>query len=282
MHTVHGMAALRRHLAQQRRRDQPIILVPTMGGLHAGHLALVERARALQGCVVLSLFVNPTQFGPDEDLATYPRAPEADHDRCEQAGVDVLFAPSVQEMYPRQDTGQAVVRVPDLETLYCGHFRPVHFCGVSTVVSKLFHIVWPDHAVFGEKDYQQLLVIRRLVAELHFPIAIHGVATVREADGLALSSRNAYLTDEERRRAPTLYAVLSEVAAAWDQGNHDYQALQDDGLRRLRAAGLRPEYLAVADAQTLGPPDPQQGRVVLAAAWLGKARLIDNIPPAAI
>lgn len=282
MRTVRAIAALRKHLAPLRRGRRPIILVPTMGGLHAGHLALVEHARTLRGCVVLSLFVNPSQFGPDEDLAAYPRSPEADRARCEQAGVDVLFAPSVQEMYPRQDPGQTVVRVPDLETLYCGRLRPVHFCGVSTVVSKLFHIVWPEHAVFGEKDYQQLLVIRRMAAELHFPVAIHGVATVREADGLALSSRNAYLTAGERRRAPALYAVLCEVAAAWDRGRHDCQALQADGLERLRRAGLRPEYLAVADAQTLGPPDPERARVVLAAAWLGKARLIDNIPPPAI
>ena len=196
-----------------------------------------------------------------------------------EQGADIVFAPDQEEMYRQGGAQGCEVLVPDLEALYCGHFRPGHFRGVATVVSKLFHIVWPSHAVFGEKDYQQLVLIRRLTAELDFPIVIEGVPTVRESDGLAMSSRNRYLSPAERRQAPLLHATLRELGDAVRRGEEDLAAAQAQGMERLREAGFRPEYLAVADAQSLGPVERGRECVVLAAAWLGRARLIDNCLP---
>ena len=271
--------ALRAALQRMQRDGEVLALVPTMGGLHAGHLALVQQAKALQARVVVSIFVNPVQFAPGEDFASYPRTCEADCAALQEAGTDVVFTPSQEDMYPCQSAGHTEVVIADLETIYCGRFRPGHFRGVAMVLSKLFHIVSPQHAVFGEKDYQQLVLIRRMVRDLHFPISVHGVPTVRETDGLAMSSRNRYLSAHERSKAPMLYTTLCDVATAWDQGETDREHLQAAALSGLRKAGFAPQYLAIAHGDTLAEPVPGEPRVVLAAARLGRTRLIDNIPP---
>lgn len=267
------VAELRRSLAAWRRAGEAVALVPTMGALHAGHLALVSRARTVAHRVVASVFVNPTQFGPGEDLSRYPRDPAGDRRKLAEAGCDLVFMPTVAEMYPdgfavRVDPG------PLAETLE-GRSRPGHFAGVATVVAKLLLQAAPDVAVFGEKDYQQLLVIRRIARDLDIPVRIEGVATVREGDGLALSSRNAYLTPDERARAPMLHRTLREVARRVRGGDDTASAW---GLRTLLDAGFaKVDYLEVRDAETLEPPRPGAPARVLAAAWLGRTRLIDNI-----
>ncbi|HET7306502.1 MAG TPA: pantoate--beta-alanine ligase [Gammaproteobacteria bacterium] len=277
MMKVEQVAPLRAAVAEWRAAGERVALVPTMGNLHAGHMALVARARELADRVVVSIFVNPLQFGPSEDLAAYPRTPEADRARLTKAGVDVLFAPDVDVMYP-QGEALATVHVAGLEDILCGASRPGHFSGVATVVAKLFNMVAPDVAVFGNKDYQQLAVIRRMVADLAFPIEIVGVATVREPDGLAMSSRNRYLGQDERSRAPTLYQTLNEAAECISVGGRDFAALEASASQALQAAGFNPDYVAVRDPETLAAPDASSHRfVVLAAAWLGRARLIDNV-----
>ncbi|MGH8456299.1 MAG: pantoate--beta-alanine ligase, partial [Stenotrophobium sp.] len=227
--------------------------------------------------VVSSVFVNPLQFGPNEDFGRYPRTLEQDRAALAAAGADLLFAPTAQEVYPRGMEGLARVSVPDVAGILCGHFRPGHFDGVATVVSILFNLVQPDLALFGEKDYQQLFIIRRMVADLHMPIEVIGVATEREPDGLALSSRNQYLGADERRVAPELYAVLGEVADKLKSGRRDFSALCYAGIKRLEASQFRPQYLEVR-APDLGEPRREsRDFVILAAAYLGKTRLIDNI-----
>ena len=263
-----------------RRTGQSIALVPTMGALHEGHLTLIRCAAQSCARVIVSIFVNPLQFGPNEDLAAYPRREAADVAAAAQAGAQLVYAPAVTEMYA---PGHATtVHVGGLTEGLCGPHRPGHFDGVATVVAKLLLQTLPDAAYFGEKDYQQLLVIRRLVRDLDIPVRIEGVPTVREADGLALSSRNAYLSAEQRRVAPVLAATLGEMARrlASDPGTVA-QALTD-GTARLRAAGFGPiDYLAVCDAETLAPLDQVKGPArILAAARLGGTRLIDNIPVA--
>ncbi len=258
-------------------RGDGIAFVPTMGNLHAGHLALVARARELAPRVVVSIYVNPLQFGPQEDFAAYPRTLEEDRARLAEAGADLVFAPRDAVMYPRPLSETTRVHVPGLSEILCGAHRPGHFDGVATVVARLFNLVRPDHAVFGEKDYQQLLVIRRMVDDLAIPVRIHGVPTVREPDGLAMSSRNQYLTPEERARAPALYRALRAAAEALARGSEDYGRLESQGRVALEAAGFRVDYFTVRDADDLGPPAPGRPRVVLAAARLGRARLIDNL-----
>jgi len=227
--------------------------------------------------VVVSIFVNPMQFGPREDLAAYPRTPEQDRALLEGAGADLLFLPAVAEVYPRPPAEQTRVEVPGLSDLLCGAARPGHFVGVATVVCKLFNMVQPQVALFGEKDFQQLLVIRRMVEDLALPVAIQGVPTSREADGLARSSRNGYLTLEERALAPRLYATLQWVAAELRAGV-DSSEIVAAALRQLSEAGFRPDYLEVRRAADLAPPGPgDRDLVILAAAWLGRARLIDNL-----
>lgn len=277
METVTALAALRGAVARFRAAGERVALVPTMGNLHRGHLALVARARAEARRVVVTVFVNPTQFGPGEDFTAYPRTPEADAGLLAAAGCDVLFLPPVAEVYPDGEAGATRVEVPGLSTILCGAFRPGHFAGVTSVVARLFHMVGPDVAVFGDKDYQQLTIIRRMVRDLHMPIRIIGLPTVREPDGLALSSRNQYLTPAERGVAPRLAAVLGEVAAALAAGRRDFAALEADAAAALSAAGFRPDYVAIRRAADLGEPAAgDAGLVVLAAAWLGRARLIDN------
>lgn len=268
------IADLRRRVAAWRAAGETVALVPTMGALHAGHLALVARARELARRVVASVFVNPTQFGPHEDLARYPRDPAGDRRKLAEAGCDLAFMPMVAEMYPegfvaRVDPG------PLAETLE-GKFRPGHFAGVATVVAKLLLQALPDVAVFGEKDYQQLLVIRRVARDLDIPVRIEGVPTVREGDGLALSSRNAYLTADERAHAPLLHRTLCDTARRYAG---DAVAAAEAGVRALLEGGFaKVDYLEVRDAATLEMPHAGMPTRVLAAAWLGRTRLIDNVP----
>ncbi len=275
---VSSIADLRSHLAAWRKQGQSVALVPTMGNLHAGHLRLVEEAKRRAARVVVSLFVNPLQFGPKEDYARYPRTPEEDRRKLAELGVDLLFSPPVEEMYPHGLEASAYVEVPGLSEILCGAFRPGHFCGVATVVAKLFNLVQPEVAVFGEKDYQQLVLIRRMVEDLNFPIAIVSVPTVREPDGLAMSSRNLYLAAKERLKAPCLYQVLCEAKELILAGERDFAALSGRQMRTLEQAGFRPEYFAIRRAGDLAEPNPDDRPLrVLAAAWLGQTRLIDNV-----
>ena len=269
---------LRALVLEWRRNAERIAFVPTMGNLHAGHGSLVSRARALADRVIVSVFVNPLQFGPNEDFAAYPRTPDDDRALLESLRVDVLFAPGVDDIYPRGQATTARVHVPGLEDILCGAFRPGHFMGVATVVAKLLNLVQPDVALFGEKDYQQLMVIRRTVIDLCMPIEIAGVPTTREADGLAMSSRNRYLSAEERSKASAIYAELNKAQSAIEAGDRDFASLQDAGMRALREAGFRPDYFEVRDAATLEPPSADSSElVVLTAARIGRARLIDNV-----
>ncbi|MAT66540.1 MAG: pantoate--beta-alanine ligase [Gammaproteobacteria bacterium] len=278
MKTVNTVEALREQVRAWRGAGERIGFVPTMGNLHAGHLSLVEQARRGADRVVVSVFVNPMQFGPNEDYDSYPRTLDADRARLEAAGVDLLFAPPVEEVYPAPLAEMTRVEVPELSAILCGRSRPGFFAGVATVVTKLFNMVQPDLAVFGEKDYQQLIVIRRLVRDLSLPILIEGVPTLREPDGLAMSSRNAYLTPAERRVAPQLHHALERLAAALRAGDRDFPALEQLGLQQLELAGFRPDYVSIRRAADLSLPGRDDAElVVLAAAWLGRARLIDNL-----
>jgi pantoate--beta-alanine ligase len=278
MRPIDDIDELHAALASWRRAGNTVALVPTMGNLHAGHLALARRAGALASRTVVSIFVNPMQFVAGEDLDRYPRTPEADQRMLAEAGVDVAFMPTVDQMYPNGYADTTRVHVPVLESIYCGEFRPGHFTGVATVVAKLFNLVQPDYAVFGDKDFQQLLLVRRMAGDLRFPIEIIGVPTVRDADGLALSSRNNYLSAEERRRAPRLYGILSALAAKLEAGRTDYPALQAEAVSELSAAGFKPQYVAVCRAEDLQPPkSADRELVILAAAWLGNTRLIDHV-----
>jgi pantoate--beta-alanine ligase len=278
MNIVRTVRELRAAVAHARSEDKRIGFVPTMGNLHDGHAALVEKASQRVDFVVASIFVNPLQFGPTEDLASYPRTLEADKERLLQAGCNLLFAPSVEEIYPQGLAGQTLVRVSGVSEGLCGASRPGHFDGVATVVCKLFNMVQPDLAIFGQKDFQQLAVIRTLVSDLNMPIQIIGEPTVRAADGLALSSRNGYLDESQRSAAPIIYRTLSSMAAAIQAGEVNFNNLVSAALKALTAAGLRPDYLEIREANSLKPasPDDQQ-LVILAAAFLGNTRLIDNI-----
>ncbi|MET1081379.1 MAG: pantoate--beta-alanine ligase [Pseudomonas sp.] len=278
MITVHSVRELRAAVAHARAEGRSIGFVPTMGNLHSGHAALVEKAGQRADFVVASIFVNPLQFGPSEDLATYPRTLVADQETLLVAGCHLLFAPSVAEMYPQGMDGQTRVSVPGVSEGLCGASRPGHFEGVATVVSKLFNMVQPDVAVFGQKDFQQLAVIRALVRDLNLPVQIIGEPTVRAADGLALSSRNGYLDEAQRAIAPTLYATLQQLAAAIDAGERDFAKLVKSGKSQLKKAGLRPDYLEIREADQLRPAGSDDRHlVILAAAYLGSTRLIDNL-----
>jgi len=276
--TVRTIASLRENLHGWRGFDETVALVPTMGNLHAGHLSLVDIARSLADRVVVSIFVNPTQFGPGEDFAAYPRTLDKDRRLLTRASVDILFAPTVEEMYPQRDRPGTVVSVPELSGILCGEFRPGHFDGVASVVTRLFNIVQPDSAVFGQKDYQQLVIIRRLQADLHLPVRVVGGPTLREPDGLALSSRNQYLDADGRARAPGLHRALAACVERLRAGERGYGALEKRGLADLVAAGFRPDYFAIRNAADLGPPAAaSRSLAVLAAGHLGRARLIDNL-----
>ncbi|MCU1720654.1 pantoate--beta-alanine ligase [Pseudomonas sp. 5P_5.1_Bac1] len=278
MNTVKTVRELRAAVARARSEGKRVGFVPTMGNLHSGHAALVTKAAQRADFVVASIFVNPLQFGPSEDLDKYPRTLAADQERLLQAGCHLLFAPTVEEMYPDGMGVQTRVSVPHLSEGLCGASRPGHFEGVATVVSKLFNMVQPDLAIFGQKDFQQLAVIRALVRDLNMPIQIIGEPTVRADDGLALSSRNGYLNDEQRAIAPTVYRTLSQMAEAIRQGRRDYPALIAEGQQTLQTAGLKPDYLEVRQALNLRPAgETDRDLVILVAAFLGATRLIDNL-----
>ena len=249
-----------------------------MGNLHAGHLALVDECRRACEICVVSIFVNPTQFGPGEDLGNYPRTLDEDLRLLRKAGTDLVFNPSVRAMYPDGQDGYVRVSVPSLAHTLCGAARPGHFDGVATVVAKLFNIVAPDEAFFGEKDWQQLTLIRTMARQLDMPLRVTGVPTVREASGLAMSSRNNYLSDDERERAALISRILTRMKAAIEGGDRDYATAESHGCRALTAAGFEVDYVAVRDAARLVAPDADTRTLrILAAARLGRARLIDNV-----
>jgi pantoate--beta-alanine ligase len=278
MEIVTDSSGLRQQVAALRARGGRIGFVPTMGNLHAGHLELLRQARLLADHVIVSIFVNPAQFGPQEDYDNYPHTPERDRDALLEAGADLLFLPGVAEIYPQGPDQTTIVEVPGLNRILEGEHRPTHFNGVTTVVAKLFNLVQADVAVFGEKDYQQLLLIRRMVADLCMPIAIASVATVREADGLAMSSRNSYLAPAERAIAPRLHSVLAGIKAKVVTGGQDLVAIEQAALAELAAAGFQPDYVSVRRQSDLATPAPGDAAlIVLAAARLGTTRLIDNI-----
>lgn len=278
METVDSIARLRALRKQWALEGKVVGFVPTMGNLHNGHLELIRRAREACDIVVSSIFVNPLQFGKNEDLDNYPRTIEQDKQGLEQHGTDVLFLPSVAEMYPRGLAEQTFVEVPGISSIICGASRPGHFRGVATVVCKLFNMVQPDKAFFGQKDYQQLQVIRLMATDLSMDIDIQGVPTQRAEDGLALSSRNGYLTAQERQLAPTLYALMSELKTTLESGNKDFQVLSSRFVDRLNEAGFTPDYVEIRNATDLMMAQPQDNElVILMAAYLGKTRLIDNI-----
>jgi len=265
-------------VARARGEGKRIAFVPTMGNLHSGHIALIAKASQRADFVVASIFVNPLQFGAGEDLDKYPRTLAADQEKLLEAGCHLLFAPTVEEMYPDGMAGQTRVSVPQLSEGLCGASRPGHFEGVATVVSKLFNMVQPDLAIFGQKDFQQLAVIRALVHDLNMPIQIIGEPTVRADDGLALSSRNGFLDEQQRATAPVVYRTLSAMAEAIKQGERDYPALIAAQRQALENAGLRTDYLEVRHALTLRPATAQdRDLVILVAAFLGSTRLIDNL-----
>lgn len=285
METVSAIEQLRERRTAWRGEGAQVAFVPTMGNLHAGHLRLVETARAQAERVVVSVFVNPLQFGEGEDFDTYPRTLEQDAVHLRKLGVDLLFCPGEDVMYPQGRAATTRVEVPVLSDILCGASRPGFFVGVATVVCKLFNLVQPDLACFGEKDFQQLLVIRRMVQDLNLPVAVHGVPTVREADGLALSSRNSYLDTAQREAAPELYRTLCATRDRLLAGERDVAAVEAAARDRLAAAGFRPDYFSLRRSADLQAPPAGvpvsvgHGRdwVLLAAAWLGRARLIDNL-----
>ena len=278
MRLVHSVSDLHAELGEWRARRESVALVPTLGNLHAGHLSLVHRARKLGECVAVSVFVNPLQFGPKEDFSRYPRTLEADAELLRGAGADLLFAPTVEDIYPGGYPPATLVQVGGLLTeVLDGALRPGHFTGVATVVNILFNLVRPDVAVFGEKDWQQLQVVRRMVADLGLPVRIVGEPTARADDGLALSSRNQYLSTAERARAPKLQAVLRAIAAEIQAGRRDFAALCAELSAALDAEGFRTQYLEVR-APDLAPAQAEASSyVILVAAYLGTTRLIDNL-----
>lgn len=265
-----------RPIIQQWKQTKNIALVPTMGHLHAGHMSLIDIARSSAVKTVVTIFVNPLQFNQTSDLTNYPRTLEADLQKLAAAKVDLVFTPSVDELYPQGLALAPQIEIPELGNEFCGQYRPGHFAGVCTVVTKLFNLIEPDIAVFGEKDYQQLLIIKQLSHDLNFPVEIKSGPTIRESDGLALSSRNASLTTDERRAAPQLYTTLCAL-----QSDYSIDLLEerlDHAKTCLARAGLRPEYLAMRDAENLqNITQATDSIVVLGSAWIGKTRLIDNL-----
>jgi pantoate--beta-alanine ligase len=276
--TVRDIESLREIIDGWRQVGETIALVPTMGGLHHGHMSLVQLAAGQADRVVVSIYVNPTQFGPAEDFESYPRTLENDRRRLSRADVDVMFAPDNDEMYPFGEEDMTRVSVPGLSAILCGNDRPAHFDGVTSVVSRLFNIVQPDVAVFGQKDYQQLAIIRHMVDDMRFPVRIISASTHREKDGLAMSSRNRYLDEQERNVAPALHRALDACRERILAGERDFAQLEADGAARLKADGLQPEYFAIRQSNDLSLPEStNDDLVVLAAAKVGKTRLIDNL-----
>jgi len=278
METSTTIADVRAHVARWHAAGHRVVFVPTMGNLHAGHVSLLEAARRHGDKFIASIFVNPMQFGPNEDFAHYPRTPAQDASMLAEAGCNLMFMPEVGEIYPNGAANATRVEVPGISSILCGELRPGHFEGVATIVAKLFHIVDPDAAIFGEKDFQQLTVIRRMVADLCLRVEIVGAPTVREGDGLAMSSRNQYLDEAQRRLAPSIYRQLQQAVAALASGSREFAKIEAAGRAALDGAGFRTDYFSIRDALSLAPAQPDTKRfAVMAASRLGKARLIDNI-----
>ena len=278
MKVVDSIASLRTLINEWKRCNNTVGFVPTMGNLHDGHLELVKRAKAHNDRVVVSIFVNPMQFGENEDLDAYPRTIEADKAKLIAQGVDAVFLPNVAEMYPSGLKEQTFVEVPGISNILCGASRVGHFRGVATVVTKLFNMVQPDDAFFGEKDYQQLQVIRTMVRDLSMPVTIHGVPTTREASGLALSSRNGYLTDEQRSIAATIYREMNHIKTRIEEGEKDFITLSNTLANTLNNAGFNSDYVHIVNAHTLQPATQDDKHlVILVAAFIGNTRLIDNL-----
>lgn len=278
MITVDTAAGLKEQIARLRQGGKRIAFVPTLGNLHAGHVRLMQEARHHAQAVVAGIYVNPLQFGQNEDFDSYPRTPAHDKVTLLSAGVNLLFMPTDAEMYPRGHAAQTFVEVPGLSDDLCGAFRPGHFRGVTTVVNRLFNLVTPDVAVFGKKDYQQWLLIRLMVADLGLPVEIVGVDTVREPDGLAMSSRNNYLGETERKTAPRLYEALVRLQDRVLREGMHLAAAEENMFVDLQADGLKPDYVSIRRQEDLQRPGQQDRKLVaLAAAWLGRTRLIDNL-----
>ncbi|NOJ14931.1 pantoate--beta-alanine ligase [Vibrio splendidus] len=277
MQTFAEIAALREQIKQFKRDGRTVAFVPTMGNLHEGHLTLVKKARELADIVVVSIFINPMQFDRTDDLNNYPRTLEADLSKLTAEGVELVFTPTPEVMYPDGLDKQTFVEVPGISHMLEGASRPGHFRGVSTIVTKLFNIVQPNFACFGEKDFQQLAVIRQMTTDLALDIEVVGVATVREMDGLAMSSRNSNLTIDERQRAPVLARTMRWVSSAIRGGRDDYASVIEDATDQLRAADLQPDEIFICDAKTLQAITSESTQaVILMSAFLGKTRLIDN------
>lgn len=276
MHIVESITELQQTVRRWRQLGEHIAFVPTMGNLHAGHLNLVKTAQSQASRVMVSIFVNPTQFGPNEDFDSYPRTLSEDLQKLRECATDALFLPTTALMY--SENASTTITVAGLSERHCGAARPGHFNGVATVVTKLFNLVQPDSAFFGEKDFQQLAIIRKMVADLNSPVIIQGVPTVREADGLAMSSRNGYLTAAQRQIAPLLYQCLCAAKSHIIAGQRDYARIETECLQTLTMAGFEPDYLSICRASDLQPAKAEDHElVILAAARLGKPRLIDNV-----
>ncbi|EDH2673998.1 pantoate--beta-alanine ligase [Salmonella enterica] len=274
---IETLPLLRQHIRRLRQEGKRVALVPTMGNLHDGHMKLVDEAKARADVVIVSIFVNPMQFDRPDDLVRYPRTLQEDCEKLNKRKVDYVFAPAVEEIYPQGLEGQTYVDVPGLSTMLEGASRPGHFRGVSTIVSKLFNLIQPDIACFGEKDFQQLALIRKMVADMSYDIEIVGVPIIRAKDGLALSSRNAYLTAEQRKIAPGLYNVMNSIAEKLIAGNRKLQEIIAIAEQELNEKGFRADDIQIRDADTLQElTETSKRAVILAAAWLGQARLIDN------
>ncbi|MEZ5538883.1 MAG: pantoate--beta-alanine ligase [Pseudomonadales bacterium] len=278
MQTCQRLSTLREQLNQERHAGKRIALVATMGNLHEGHMQLIRLAKAQANFVVASIFVNPLQFGLNEDWEQYPRTLERDSAMLTAEGCDLLFCPTENDMYPNGMETQTKVEVPTMTNILCGASRPGHFLGVTTVVAKLLNMTQPDIAIFGIKDYQQLTVIRRMVEDLSIPVQLVAAPIARAEDGLALSSRNGYLTAEERPRATALYQALVQTSAAVQAGRRDYAQLENEALAQLTQVDMRPDYFSIRQAKTLEPAAAgDTDLVILGAVYLGKTRLIDNV-----
>jgi pantoate--beta-alanine ligase len=276
--TISNISDLRAQIKEWRSNQQSIAFVPTMGNLHAGHLNLVEKALTIADRVVVSIFVNPLQFGPHEDYDNYPRTLQADSEKLAQLNTHLLFTPNVNDLYPAGLENTTSIKVPGLSEILCGVSRPIFFQGIATVVNILFNLVQPDKALFGEKDYQQLLIIKRMVADFFMPIEIIGIPIVRETDGLAMSSRNNYLNTEQRAIAPRLFQTLNDLKTKIEAGECHFAKLEPEARQVLTIAGFKPDYIEVRRQKNLKMPTPKDKElIILAAAHLGPARLIDNI-----
>ncbi|MBQ4797689.1 pantoate--beta-alanine ligase [Pseudoalteromonas sp. MMG006] len=278
MQSITEIKSLRSQIKAWRQAGLSVALVPTMGNLHRGHFSLVEKAKTLADKVVVSIFVNPMQFGANEDLDNYPRTLNEDKQGLADLETDIVFTPNVETIYPNGLGAQSFVDVPDVSMGYCGGSRPGHFRGVATVVTKLFNLVQPDYACFGEKDFQQLQVIKTMTRDLSIPVEVIGVPTMREVSGLAMSSRNGYLSAAQKATATVLFKTLNECAEQIKNGNKDFIALSNSAKQNLEVAGLKPDYFEIAQRDTLKAATLDDTQfVILAAAFLGSVRLIDNL-----